>query len=44
MFIFEDIITYSNEVFSNLDSDMAVGIRKLGNLTQDTAGSKVTVK
>ena len=38
----EEIITSSNEVFNDCESDKAVGIRKLGNLTRETAESNVT--
>jgi len=43
-FVFEDIITSSNEVFNDFHSDMAVRIRKLGNRTRETAELHVTVK
>jgi len=33
----EEIITSSNEAFKDLESDMVVGSRKLGNLTRNTA-------
>jgi len=39
----EEIITSSNEVFKDFESDMAVGIRKLVNLTRETAESNNTV-
>jgi len=38
-----EIITFSNEVFEDFESDMAVGIRKLGNPTWETAKSHVIV-
>jgi len=37
-------MTSSNEVFKDFESDMAVGIIKLGNLTRQTAGSNNTAK
>ena len=40
----EEIITSSIEVFKDCESDMAVGIRKLGNTTQLTAECKVIVQ
>jgi len=40
----EHIITSSNEVFKDFESDMAVGIRKLGNVTRETAESYVIVQ
>jgi len=43
-FLLEEIITSSNEVFKGFESDMAVGIRKLGNLTPKTAKSNDKVK
>ena len=39
----EEIITFSNEVLYNFESDMAVGIRNLCNSTQETAKSHVIV-
>jgi len=35
----EEIISSSNEVFKNFESDMEVGIRTLGNATWETAES-----
>jgi len=35
----EDIITSSKEVFRDFESEEAVGIRKLGNPTRETAGN-----
>jgi hypothetical protein len=40
----EGIITSSNEVFKDCVSDLAVEIRKLGNLTRATAENNDTVK
>jgi len=40
----EEILTSSNEVFKDFQSDMAVGIRKLGNATRNTAKGNDTVK
>jgi hypothetical protein len=40
----EEIFTSCNEVFIDLESNMAVGIRKLGNLTWETVGSNVIGK
>ena len=40
----EEIITSSNLVFKDLESNMAVRIRMLGNLTRKTAESNNTVK
>jgi len=40
----EDIITSSSEVFKDFESNMAVGIRQLGNLTRKTAQSNDTAK
>jgi len=40
----EEIITASNEVFKDFESDMAVRIRKLGNLTQKAVESNDTAK
>jgi len=42
--ILEEIITSSNEVLIDCESDRVVGIRKLGNLTRETAESNVVVK
>jgi len=39
----EEIITSSNEVFEDLESDMVVVIRKLRNRNRETAESKVIV-
>jgi len=36
------MITSSDEVFNDFESDMGVGIRKLGNATQKTAESNNT--
>jgi len=40
----EEIITSGNEVFKNFESDLAVGIRQLGNPTQRTAESNNPAK
>jgi hypothetical protein len=40
----EEIITSSMEVFKDCESDMAVGIRKFGNMTQMTGGSELIVQ
>jgi len=40
----EEIITSTNEVFKDVESDMVVGIRKPCNATEETAESKDTVK
>jgi len=40
----EEIITSSNEMFKHFESDMAVGIRNLGNPTGKTAEGNYTVK
>jgi hypothetical protein len=40
----EEIITYTNEVFKDCVSDMAVQIRKLGNPTGETAENNDTAK
>ena len=40
----EEIITSSNDVFKDLESDMVVGIGKLGNLTREIAESNDTVE
>jgi len=40
----EEIITSSNEVFKDFESDMAVGIRQLGNSTWKTAQIHDTAK
>jgi len=40
----EEIITLSNDMFKDLESDMAVEIRKLGNPTRETAENNDTVK
>jgi len=42
--LLEVIITSSNEVFKDSESDMVVEIRKLGNLTRKTSESDDTVK
>jgi hypothetical protein len=42
--VLEEILTSSNEVFKDFESDMAVGIRKLGNLTRETAESTDTIQ
>jgi len=42
--ILEQTLTSSNEVFQDFESDMAVGMRKLGNLTPKTASSHDPVK
>jgi hypothetical protein len=39
----DEIITSSNEVLKDFECYMAVGIRQLGNLTQETAKSNMTV-
>jgi hypothetical protein len=39
----EVIITSSNEVFDDFKSNMAIGIRKLGILTQETAERNDTI-
>jgi len=39
----DEIITSSNGVFKDFECDMAVGIRKLGYPTQETAESNITV-
>ena len=41
---YEEIITSSNEMFKEYESDMAVGNRQLGNSTGETARSQVTVQ
>jgi chloramphenicol O-acetyltransferase len=43
-YISEGIITSSNEEFNKFESNMVVGIRKLGNPTWETAKSKVIEK
>ena len=40
----EEIMTSSNEVFKDCESDMAVAIRRLGNRTIETAQSNVIVQ
>jgi len=40
----EEIITSSNELFKHFESDMEVGIWKLGNPTREMAESNITVK
>jgi hypothetical protein len=40
----KEIITTSNVVVKDFESDMAVGIRKLDNRTCETAESSVTAK
>ena len=40
----EEITASSIEVFNYFESEMAVGIRKLGNTTQETAESNVIPK
>ena len=40
----EEIITLSSDVFKDFESDMAVGIRQLGNPTGKTAKSNDTAK
>jgi len=40
----EEIITSSNEVIVDFESDMALGIRNLGNPTQTTAEGNDIVK
>jgi len=39
----EEIITSSHEVFEDVESDMAVGIRRLGNQTGETAKHNIIV-
>jgi len=39
-----EIIASSNEIFKDFESDMAVGIKTLGNTTWETAESNVIVK
>jgi len=41
--LLEDIITSSNEVFNDFESDIVVGIRKISNLTCETAESNLIV-
>jgi hypothetical protein len=43
-FILAEIITTSNEVFKDFESDLVVWIRKLGDPAQVTAKSNDTVK
>jgi len=40
--LWEETITLSNEVFNDSESDVAVGIRKLGNRTRKSAQSNDT--
>jgi len=40
----EEIMTSSNEVFKDCESDMAVAIKRLGNWTLETADSNVIVQ
>jgi len=40
----EQIITYCNEILIDSESNMAVGIRKMGNLTHETAKNYVIVQ
>jgi hypothetical protein len=40
----EEIITSGNEVFKDFESDMAVGIGKIGNPTLETGESNSIVK
>jgi len=40
----KEIITSSNEVFNDFESDLVVENRKLGNVTQETANSNVIAK
>ena len=40
----EEIITLSNKVFNDFESDMAVWLSKLGDPTQETAKSNHAVK
>jgi hypothetical protein len=40
----EEIITFTNEVFKDCVSDLAVEIPKLGNLTRETAENHDTLK
>jgi len=42
--VLEEIITSSNEVYKDFESDMEVGIRKLGSPTRDTVESNLTVQ
>jgi hypothetical protein len=42
--LFEEIITSSNDVYKDFESDMAVGIRMQGNPTQETAKGNNTTK
>jgi hypothetical protein len=37
-----EITTLSNEVIKDVESDLAVGITKMGNLTQETAETNVS--
>jgi hypothetical protein len=41
--LLKEIITSSNEVIKDFESDMAEGMRKLGNPNRETAESKVIV-
>jgi hypothetical protein len=40
----EEIITLSKEVFKGFESDMPIGIRTLGDPTQETAENNKKVK
>jgi hypothetical protein len=40
----DEIITSRNEIFEDCESDMAVGLRKLGNMTRVTAKSIVILQ
>jgi len=42
--LIEEVIISSNEVSNDFESDMAVGIRKLGNPSYESAESDDTVK
>jgi hypothetical protein len=44
MLLLEEITICSIEVFKDIESNMAVGRRKLGNLTSATAKSNVIVQ
>jgi len=43
-FILQEIITLSNEVFKDVESEKPVGIGMLGNPTRETKKSNVTEK
>jgi len=40
----EEIITFNNDVLQDFESDMALEIRKRGNLTREPVESNVTAK